>query len=188
MKLLGNKKMNIKKLLLITSSIFLLNSCTNIISSKNSNQNIVSDNKNNFDPSGGGVIDPKPISDPQIILENMKGKLDLAQGDFNISIELKLKPLDSITGEIPPLNGLKEIKNSIFINDKEFSINIQSEKISKDLTYSLDLVGLKKDSKIKIESKVIDKKDDLMGTKILEKIITTKNESYDLSIIIEKWW
>lgn len=177
-----------KELILILLTPFVLSSCVNFNNLLVKNPQLPANASNDFDPAGGGVIDPRNISQPKITLENGKGIIIFNKGDSNLALNISLKPPANAPNPVPPLTGLKIIQNELYIDGVRLPINIESDKITKDLNYSIQLAGLSQNSVVVLKTTVIDKNDQIMASKEFQKNIILKSDNYQFDIQIDKWW
>jgi hypothetical protein len=163
--------------------------------------------KNALDPKGNGTIDPNPVSGPQPVYEKGLTKIVFNKGENNLSFKIKLstetmktKAVDSCTVakcvtdspdyqqllQSPELKNFKSVKGEVTVDSVTVPIEVDATSLLPDLSHALDLIGLAKNSVVKIKATAYDKDGKIMGEKEYEKTITEKVDTVQLEILINK--
>lgn len=157
----------------------------------------------NLGPKGGGTIDPKITSGQSIV--NFK------EGDSVLVFNLNLKSnkafstketktngnVITVTPSIAPVttptptasptqtpNNISKIYNQIYINERKYTLEISSDKIT-DNKYTINLAGLKKGSIVSFSSEAFDSNNTSVGKEtISNKQVKEDVELVDLNISV----
>lgn len=166
---------------------YLTVSCVQNPINTNNTGNSNLNQKNNLDPTGGGLIDPKTFN-PVITLENGNGKIALSSGSNNLNLNLHINPPANAPSPLTPLTGLKVLNLELLIDGVLVPVTIQANQVTAGLNYFIEISGLKQDSQILLNTKAIDKNNAIMGTGELNKKILNKSDFSQLNIDIQNWW
>ena len=155
---------------------------------------------NNIDPRGNGTVDPKMVT------ELGKTKIYFNQGDLNLSLKLKLgnSPISvksfkikeelndqTLNQEYQKLlvnSGLKDlsyVEATVTVNDQTIQVKANAGSLAADLSHTLEIIGLAKNSKVKIKGTAFDKDNKSIGSGEYEKVITDKDNTEELNIKID---
>ncbi len=191
------------KAIILSSVILLLNSCkatpflvreTNLDGAAN----IEASKKNSLDPKGNGAIDPRPLYEKGVT------KINFNKGDNNLSFKIKLatgmntKAVENCTDakcvsasaeyqqilQSPELKNLKSVKGEVTVDSVTIPIEVDATNLLPDLSHALELIGLAKNSVVKIKGTAYDKDGKILGQKEYQKTITEKVDTVELEILI----